>query len=300
MTILEQMAPGALGPGLTSAAICAVAWILARRLKRPLLLRLGILLAVAAGFAVGFVVILRWPELPLAAGTDAWTWVAWFAPAGLLVGAGEPGWRLPLGVRLAVRLLVSAGAAWLVLSPKVGLGGSERGWILAVSALGTTLLWTTLGSAREDEPPEWSALPAALSAGLTAAVLAFFAGSLAMGQVTGALSAALTAPLALAVLFRLRGVSVAAPSAAVVSLVFGGLLLGAYAYLNYAGEVFVPASVPLLLLAGAILGALLPRLLAPTAHRLLGTLLAALPPLVLSAIAAWIAHAHAPPPNPYG
>ena len=300
MTILEQMAPGALAPGLTAAAVFALAWFLARRLDRPILIPLGALLAAAAGFAVGFVVILRWPALPLAPGTDAWYWVAWLAPAAALLGGVEIVWRAPLVGRLVLRLLASAGAAWLILSPKVGQDGSEKGWIIAVSAVGMTLLWTTLGSARKDEPPEWSALPAAVAAGLAAAVLAFLSGSLAMGQVTGALSAALTAPLALAVLFKLRGESVAMPTAAVASLVLGGLLLSAYAYLNYGSEVFVPASVPLLLLAGAILGALLPRLLAPTANRLLGTLLATLPPLVLSVIAAWIAHAHQPPPNPYG
>ena len=300
MTLLEQMAPGALGPGLTSLGVFAVAWFLARRFERPRLLRYGVLLGVAAGFAVGFTVILRWPELPLAAGTDAWYWVAWLAPAALLLGGVELAWRAPLAVRLGLRLLAAAGAAWLLVSPKVGQSASEKGLIIAVSAVGMALLWTTLSRARQDEPPEWGALPVALAAGLSAAVLAFFSGSLAMGQVTGALSAALTAPVALAVVFRLRGESLAAPSAAVASLVFGGLLLSAYAYLNYGSEVFFPASVPLLLLAGAILGTLLPRLLAPTAHRVVGVLLATLPPLILSVIAAWIAHAHAPPPNPYG
>lgn len=174
--------------------------------------------------------------------------------------------------------------------------------VLAVSAVSITLLWTTLSAVRvrKEEPPEWSALPAALAAGLAAAVLAFFAGSLSMGQVTGALSSALMAPIALAVLLRLKRTSLAAASAAVTSLVFGGLLLSAYTYLNYGSETYVPASVPLLLLAGAILGTLLPRLLAPTSNRLLGALLASIPPLVLSAVAAWIAYAHAPPPNPYG
>lgn len=300
MTLLEQMAPGALGPGLTSAAIFAAAWFLSRRLDRPLLLRLGALLAVAAGFAVGFAVILRWPELPLAAGTDAWYWVAWLAPAAFVLGGIELSWRLPLVVRLVLRLAATAGAAWLILSPKVGQDGTEKGMIIAVSAVGMTLLWTMLGGSRKDEPPEWSALPVTMAAGLGAAVLAFFSGSLAMGQVTGALSAALTAPVALAVVFRLRGASVAAPCAAAAALLLGGLLLSAYAYLNYGSEVYFPASIPLLLLAGAVLGTWLPRLLAPTANRLLGVLLATLPPLILSVIAAWIAHAHAPPPNPYG
>lgn len=299
MTILEQMAPGALGPGLTSAAVFAAAWFVARRTDRPGLARLGALLAAAAGFAVGFHVVLRWPELPLAPSADGWYWVAWFAPAGVLLGALELAGHVPFLVRLFLRLAASAGAAWLVLAPKVGQEASEKGVILAVAAVGISLLWTVLARARPDEPPEWSALPSALAAGLAAAVLAFFAGSLSMGQVTGALSAALSAPLALAVVLKLRGTSIAAASAAVTALVFGGLLLSAHTYLNYGSEVYVPASVPLLLLAGAVLGVLLPRILAPTANRLLGSLLAVLPPLVLSGFAAWIAHAHAPPPNPY-
>ena len=65
-----------------------------------------------------------------------------------------------------------------------------------------------------------------------------------MGQVTGALSAALSASLALALVLRVRDTSLAAPAAAVTALVFGGLLLSAYTYLNYGEEVFVPAAVP--------------------------------------------------------
>jgi len=296
--LLKQIAPGAVGPGLVAGAVTLVAWLLQRATRGRRVLERGTTLAVAAGFGTGFAVVLSWPALPLGPGADAWTWVAWFAPAALLLGWFESAVRLPLLVRLAIRLAASAGASWLVLAPHALMEDGERHLLLAVAAVGMTLLWTVLDLAREGEPPERAALSPIVAVGATAAVFAFVSGSLSMGQVTGGLAAALTAPLALALLPGLRGVT--APTAPVVALVFGGLLLGAYAYLNYGDVVYFPALSALLLAAAAASGTLLTRMLGSGASRILGALLAALPAVLLSALAAWLAHAGAPPPNPYG
>lgn len=297
MTLLQQMAPGALGPGFASAAVFAVAWLLSRRPGREWMLDRGILLAVTTGFSVGFLVILRWPSLPLAPGTDGWYWVAWFAPAALLVGWGESSVRLAELVKLVLRLAVSTGAAWLLVQPIHAWTPGERWRVVAVAAAGTTLLWTVVARSRRDQPPEASILASIVTAGATAAVLAFVSGSLWMGQVTGALGAALSGLLALAVLLERR--SIAAPTAPATALLLGGVLLSAYAYLNYSDVVNFPPASALLLLGGAVVGTVLPRLVPPGGNRLVGVLLAVAPPLLLSALAAWVAHAGLPPPNPY-
>lgn len=298
MQVLEQVAPGAVGAGLVSGAIFLVAFLLGRKPDRAPWRERGTALAVAGGFATGFAVVLTWPALPLGPGADAWTWVAWFAPAALLLGWLESAAHLPLPARLAIRLAAGAGAAWLVLAPHALLSAGERFALLAIAAVATALLWTALDRARREGPPERAALPVIVAVGATAAVLAFVSGSVSMGQVTGSLSAAFAAPLVLALV--LRAPDVTAPAAPVVALVLGNLLLGAYAYLNYGDVVNFPAASALLLIASAASGALLSRALRPHVSRIASALLATLPAVLLAALAAWLAQAAAPPPSPWG
>jgi hypothetical protein len=310
LTLIEQVAPGAVWPGIASAVVFFVAVLLGRLTRRVWLRDAVAALAVAAGFAAGFVVVLeRWPSLPLAPGTDAFYWVAWFAVGGWIAGLAELPGRVPGTVSIARALLrvgVSLGAAWLLVQPLVPHAlSTSRAWLVAAaSALVMAGLWTVAArEARAEETPGRVALPFVVAVGAAAAVLALLAGSLSMGQVTGALSASLGSAFALAFLLKVPATSRA--TAPVVALVFGGLLLAAYAYLNYGDSIYFPWLSALLLAAGPVAGIYLPRGLAGKLpgigkHPLVETvLLGAIPPLVAAALAAWIAYANAPPPNPY-
>ena len=298
MTLIEQAAPGALGPGLTSAAVFSAAVLLARHKGAGRLLEMGTALAVAAGFGVGFAVVLGWPHLPPEAKDDAWVWVAWFAVAGWMLGWIEAVPRVPQLVRLLVRVGVSLLAAWLLVRPLAAFSEAEKLRVVLGGGLATSLLWTVAAeTARRTQEVGRVALPLLVATGAGAAVLAFQAGSLSLGQTLGSLSAALGAALAVALLVRRPAAPPA--TAPAVALVFGGLLVGAYTTLNYGDSVHFPLASGLLLVAGAVLGMLAPALLPTTSRPLTRWLVGGLIPLVAVAAAAWIAHALAPAPNPY-
>ena len=300
MTLIEQIAPGAVGPGLTSAAVFTAAALLARHKGAGRLREMGAALAVAAGFGVGFAVVLGWPSLPPARSADAWSWVAWFALAGWLLGSVEviPGFK-PL-VRLLVRVGASFAAARLLVAPLAALSDETRLHLALGGAAAILLLWTVIAEAarRTEDEPGRIALPLLVTAGTGAALLAFQAGSFSLGQTMGSLSAALGSALALGLLLRTPAASAA--TAPVVALVLGGLLLGAYTTLNYGDSVHLPLSSALLVVFGALAGILAPGILPERAGSVARLAVGALVPLLAVAAAWWIAAANAPAPNPYG
>lgn len=301
MTLLEQVAPGAIGPGVASAVVFAGAWLAGRRDRRPFVRDAMRALAVVAGFAVGFVVVNEaWPALPLSSGTDATYWLAWFAVGGWLLGLLELVARVPGPVRILLRAAISMGAAWLLTEPLVPhtLEASAAWGQAAAAAVGMTLLWSVAaGEVRAEESPGRVALPFTIIAGTTAAILAFLSGSLSLGQTTGGLSAAVGAAFGLGWLLKTPATSRA--TAPILALVLGGLLLAAYGFLNDGDSIYFPWTSAALLVAGAVGGVYLPRLALKTESRWATLALGALPPLVFSAAAAWLAHVGAPPPNPY-
>lgn len=299
MTLIEQIAPGALGPGLTSAAVFTTAALLARHKGAGPLREMGTALAVAAGFAVGFAVVLGWPHLPPEAKDDAWAWVAWFAVGGWLVGWLERLPRVMHLLRLVVRTGVSALAAWLLVRPLAAFPDDVKLRLVLGGAAVMVILWSVAAeTARRSVEPGRVVLPFLVAAGTGAAVLAFQSGSLSLGQTMGNLSAALGAALALALLFRIPAASPG--TAPVIALVFGGLLLGAYTTLNYGDSIHFPLASALLISLGAVLGVLLPGVVPVRAGSFARLVVGALIPLLAVAAAAAVAHAGAPAPNPYG
>jgi len=298
MTLFETMAPGALGPGIASGIVFGVGVLLTRVSRKDGWRGAFTGLALAVGFSVGFLVVRRtWPSLPLEAGRVATDWVAWFAPAGFVLGLLGWALRLKAPIALPLRFLAALGAAWLLLSPHAGLEAAEKWTRALLTAAAASVIWVAAAApADRDEAPGVVALPFMVAAGTTAAVFALLANSVSLGQLAGSLSAALGAAWGLG--FLLKQPAASRTGAGVITLVFAGLLLSGHTYLNYGTQIHFPALAAGLLALGPVLGVLVGRAVSGKVPPLATAVLSTLPVLLLAGLAAWAQQAGAPTPSP--
>jgi hypothetical protein len=209
----------------------------------------------AAGLATGFALALASigvrPDLPLATSDPAWSWVAWFAAAGALLGAGEILSPRSRAVARALRALLGAAAAWLILTPLVphAMAPGARVAAVAVGALLGAGLWTVLLDASRRGARAALAGPVLLALFATSVVLLLYGRSAVMAQATGALLSGVG--VAVAVRLRSPGALLPVSVAPVVSLVLVGLCVAAWGYLNHASSTRFPIETGVLLVASA-------------------------------------------------
>jgi len=217
---------------------------------RDTLVALGVAVAIAGSVeALG-----ARPRLPPAAHENAWTWVFWIAPLGLLAGLLETRARAPLAAAFALRAIVAAACAWVVLVPVVP---ARFGVVSAVArALGAGVLgaatWTAIDlRARREGGGAPAAWPFAVSAFAASLAMAAIALSPRLAGVTGAIG---LSALATAALAPLRGgAALPSASAPVLALTFVAMLVAGNVYLE---DLSLPAAVCFAL---APLAVLVPR-----------------------------------------
>ena len=247
--------------GLPVAA-CAVAWALGR-FGFPSRPRVRGALA-ALGLAVGFCATLftsgRRPSLPLGPSEDAWTWVFWFAPAGVILGIAGRFLPASESLRFPTRWLAATAAARLLLQGLVPHALTERDALFRAVAAGAVAagVWTAasvqarravLAPPRTGPPPLFAAIPLIAALAGAAVIVLQWSHNVAMAQGLGALAAGVSTTALLA--WRRGNPALPASAAPVMVLAFVGILLGAHAYLNYGSVVRFPWQTGVLLAAAA-------------------------------------------------
>jgi len=237
----------------------------------------------ALGLAAGLVAALAAcgvrPRFPLAVSDSTWQWVVWLAPAGALLGIALGPVRLPPVAALALRALLGAAGAWLILRPLIphAVGPWEAIGRAAAAGVAVAALWTLSERAIRTGKGA-SAVAAWLVALLAGAgVLYQFGSATVMAAAALALAAAVAVTAACA--SRSRAPVLPPGVAPALSLAYVGLLVAAHATLNHGSRVLVPPESVGLLAASAACGGL-PRW--PLALGLA---------LVAAGAAAWLAHA---------
>jgi hypothetical protein len=262
------------------AGIAVVAGLLAWMLKRGAPRAEGPLvgLGLAAAFATAAALLDGVPSFPLLPSEDATRWVFWFAAAGAVLGVAEELLPPHEGLRLPLRWAAGTAAGWVMLRPRVmveTLTTTDAVVRAAGAGVVVAALWTAIESRSKKGGWVALALPPVIAAAAAGWTFFDFASSLSLARLAGALAAAVAAT---AVVARGRG-SPALPVAAapVVALVFVGLLLGAYGYVNYGDVVKFPLGTGLLLAAAAC------AVVVPRAWAAAGAA------FVLATVAAWLA-----------
>ncbi len=210
-------------------------------------------IAIAAGFAAGYVSILGWPPLAPAA-ADQWLIHIGFGAA--IIGIFETLYRdASWVIRVAVRWTASAAMVWLLAQSRIEYAWSGSESVIIVIGLGAALTagWSVIDRARHEV--QGAAVPLALLA-LTAGAAGTLvvSGTASMGQTAGALAAALGAVMVGAWLFPQRMPLVSVLPVAV-------LLLGAHWLVAYFYASMPTATLALLLVAPVMIlvGALATR-----------------------------------------
>jgi hypothetical protein len=248
--------------------------------------------AVSLAIAVAFCVVLYLreirPQLPLASSESPWEWVFWLVPAAAVVGVVETATPMPRLVRLAVRLVVGAGAAWLVVARVPGLAGAGRLARVAVAAVAVASLWTAIAFARDPERRRAVAVSTVVAVGAGGAVVGVLATTVGMAEALACLAAGAGAA---AVPIPFRG-PLRIPTAAAATIAVGLVLvlLSAYSFLNYGDVVNVPLGTVVLLAIAPATGWLVPRRSPP----IIAILLAGAAALLVVGAAAAIGGAFAP------
>ncbi|HVG94561.1 MAG TPA: hypothetical protein VND21_08945 [Planctomycetota bacterium] len=283
--LLDALLRLVLLPGVLVAAAAGLGRLFFPRAEaaREALLGAGL----ATGFALALASIGVRPDLPLATSDPAWSWVAWFAAAGALLGAAEILSPRSRGVALTVRALLGAAAAWLILTPLVPHAMASGVRIAGVvgGALLVAGLWTVLLDASRRGGRAALAGPVLISLFATSVVLLLYGRSAVMAQAPGALLSG----VGVAVALRLRSPGALLPMtvAPVVSLVLVGLCVGGWGYLNHASSTRFPIETGVLLVASAAAPVLRKTSLALSAAVLLSAAAAGL---------AWLREVPAPTP----
>ncbi len=253
MDPIQILLNGVLAPAVAAGLLFAIGWKAWRKTGDEADGRWIGSLAVAAAFALGFLLMLGTPAsfLPDSEHTPTGLdWVLWCSlPCALLAPfLARPGIPFQL-----LRMVLGAGLVRLVLSSQfesTWVGQAGLNWLAGLTAL-FLVLWTLLerlASAR-------SGLHGPIVLWLFAAgfaILAGLTGSAKIGQLGGTLAAALGAAVVIA--WRKPGFQLAGGAAAMVSLLLFSLGLNAYFYS------YTPA-IDILLIASAPLFALMPVLL---------------------------------------
>ncbi|HTE05358.1 MAG TPA: hypothetical protein VK824_04110, partial [Planctomycetota bacterium] len=190
---------------------------------------------------------------------EAVDWIAVVALLGLLVGAAGLVRRWPQRLRGVLRVIVAAGAVWLVAGKPMERALGEAGMWQQVALLGAgiALAWSALEGLATPAVRAGPLLLLWLLAAGCAAVLAI-SGSLVLGKLAGALAAALGAAIVLGV--RRPGAATLLGAAPPVALTLGALLVAGMRLAS------VPPRAALALLAAAV-SAFAVRLLAGRAAR---------------------------------
>jgi len=243
-------------PALAALGAAAAARRLTARSQRTAdtLLALG----VAAGFVAALHVVGTRPAFPLESFDDAWKWVVWVAPAGVVLGAALLASRLPERSAVVVRWVFGAAAAWLIVRALVphALSLGEALAHAGAWGAGAALLATAVTRRARTGDGVTSALPLLVALLGTTVVLLRGGLSPVMAEAGLALTSAVAATALLAGWARVPTVPrTAAPA---VAAAFVGLLAGAHAYLARGANPRFPLTCALLLL-GAACGVLLPR-----------------------------------------
>ncbi len=256
MDDLRDLLALTLVPALAALAAAAGARPLAARSPRTAdtLLALGL----AAGFMAALHLVGTRPAFPLETFDDAWKWVVWVAPAGVVLGAALLAARLPELSAIVVRWVFGTAAAWLIVRALVPhtLSLAEALTRAGAWGAGAALLATALTRRARTGNGAASALPLLVALLGTTVVLLRGGLSPVMAEAGLALTSAVAATALLAGWARVPTLPLAAVPA--VAAAFVGLLAGAHAYLERGADPRFPLTCALLLL-GAACGVLLPR-----------------------------------------
>lgn len=204
------------------------------------------------------------PAFPLGASSSAWEWVFWFAPAGALLGLAEGFVRGPSErVRLGIRLVVGAGAAWLILADVAPqwLDGAARAQRVALAAGVLAGLWTVLRGATTPHARRVVAAstPSALLGGAVVLLRVGRAGVMAQAM------AALAIATAAAAVPGSRAGALRVPRAAapLLALVVGGLTVAGFPMAVEGGRADFRLATAVLLAAAPAAGRLVPSRVGP-------------------------------------
>ena len=135
--------------------------------------RIGEVLAVAAGLAAGFIALaasgeLTWEFLAL---EDAWHWLPLLSVAAAVVGVADRALARCRLLRWGVRLVVAGVAAWLLVRGESAYQEVSPGWYAGLTAA-VLALWGVLDPAVGRWPGAWPALLLAVVGLSSGAVLA--------------------------------------------------------------------------------------------------------------------------------
>jgi hypothetical protein len=240
------------------AGVSAAAALLGRLLSKrsPRARHAAVSLGVGVAVFVGLSALGVRPSFPLAPSEDGWTWIAWVALFGGVVGAAlsfarTSGAAAAL-LRFPLRFALGALAAWLVLSPLVPHSVPPK--TAPVRAVATGALAATLSVAASGAAEAGARLalagPLVLSLSATSFVLFRFGASVVMAAASGVVAVSVLSAAALAA--RRRGALLPPGAGLVASLLLVTILLAAHAYLNHGGTVRFPWPSAALLLGSAL------------------------------------------------